>query len=603
MWAHLNHRHPALRPRCQTADSTSSSSTNFRRGNLSGFLNSGSLSSQQQESITRKIALMCALDLKPLSIVQGKGFKMLCNQLNPRYKIPSRQTVAKYLHTLYDGEKVNLIAKVKGQSIAATTDLWTSNAMQGFITLTGHYVSPDWVLETNVLATRVVTERHTGSNIAKEVDNIIKEFEIKSLIALVTDNAANMVGAARDLEVAHINCFSHTLQLAIEDGLKLPQISRTLGSARKLVGHFSRSSLATNALLNKQDSGQKLKLIQDVSTRWNSSFYMIERLLKLRIPVYGVIFDDNITKPADRAILDIRDRFWAVMEDICPVLEPLAEVTELLGKESIPTGSTVHILLNNLISEVMKSNVADSEVVKQLKQKIKSGLVKRYPIDDHGVPKNGITTLVFASLLDPRYKSIIYRQIISPDQQANLLSEILDMMRNQTVNDLEVPGERPEPKKKPKLWDVIKGDLSEGTNFSVEAEFQSYIEQPVTISNPLDWWKQNETRYPRLALLARHYLSIPATSVPSERVFSVAGLTVSKLRSALDPDTVDHIIFLNKNLNHEQGNAKTKTVQVPNQGTSGSTQSTSSSDQDNLESLLENAVAMEVKEEVGTEFQ
>ena len=113
MWAHLNHRHPALRPRCQTADSTSSSSTNFRQGNLSGFLNSGSLSSQQQESITRKIALMCALDLKPLSIVQGKDFKMLCNQLNPRYKILSRQTVAKYLHTLYDEEKVNLIAKVK----------------------------------------------------------------------------------------------------------------------------------------------------------------------------------------------------------------------------------------------------------------------------------------------------------------------------------------------------------------------------------------------------------------------------------------------------------------------------------------------------------
>ena len=83
---------------------------------------------------------------------------------------------------------------------------------------------------------------------------------------------------------------------------------------------------------------------------------------------------------------------------------------------------------------------------------------------------------------------------------------------------------------------------------SVELEFQSYIDQTVTISNPLEWWNFNQGKFPRFKHLAISYLAIPATSIPSERTFSTFGLTVTKLRNSLEPDTVDHIIFLNRNI-------------------------------------------------------
>ena len=74
-------------------------------------------------------------------------------------------------------------------------------------------------------------------------------------------------------------------------------------------------------------------------------------------------------------------------------------------------------------------------------------------------------------------------------------------------------------------------------------------EPPVTPNtNPLHWWKQNSHRFPYLSEVAKRVLCIPATSVPSERIFSKSGLVVNKQRASLKPSNVDMIVFLNKNL-------------------------------------------------------
>ena len=72
-------------------------------------------------------------------------------------------------------------------------------------------------------------------------------------------------------------CFSHTLQLAVHVAMKLPAVSRAIACCN----HFHHSVQSTQILRSKQKSFNhpQHSLIQEVSTRWNSSYYMMERIV------------------------------------------------------------------------------------------------------------------------------------------------------------------------------------------------------------------------------------------------------------------------------------------------------------------------------------
>ena len=65
--------------------------------------------------------------------------------------------------------------------------------------------------------------------------------------------------------------------------------------------------------------------------------------------------------------------------------------------------------------------------------------------------------------------------------------------------------------------------------------------------NPLVWWKERQSVYPTLAQMARRILCIPATSAPSERLFSSAGLTISADRTRMLPEHAESVLFIREN--------------------------------------------------------
>ena len=516
------------------------------------------LSKQKYERINKALAVMCGSDLRPISIVNGRGFQTFVHELNSEYKVPSTNTVVKYMHVVYGELKAEVMEVLAGCSVAITTDMWTSVATRGYITVTAHCIDREWKLISKVVATRPVDERHTGVNIAAHINAIQEEFGMKSVTALVSDNAANMVTAAKEAKLIHVRCFAHTLQLAIHEGIKSATIARVSAAGRRMVTHFHHSALATNALLDEQkrrNPGKKtVHLVQDVVTRWNSTYLMMKRIQDLKLSLFSVLLDDTITKPADRKMLDMTDRDWAVMDDVIPILEPLAEATELLTKEDMPTSSCVFLLLASLL-ESMEANELDSTTAKALKKNISDSLRRRFRVDGNNQPSQESLTEPFmvAAALDPRYKAMNF---LAPEKREIVHDYIIQLMDNLEVPARPVKEEKdempPEPSTKRRLLDALKGDIVDLTGPSqadqtTEHELESYITSPVNVSDPLLWWKVNAAQFPRLSQIAQIYLAIPATEVPSERVFSAAGLTITKLRASLDPSNADELIFIHKN--------------------------------------------------------
>eukprot|EP00981_Chlorochromonas_danica_P008816 scaffold2312_cov165-Ochromonas_danica.AAC.56 len=69
----------------------------------------------------------------------------------------------------------------------------------------------------------------------------------------------------------------------------------------------------------------------------------------------------------------------------------------------------------------------------------------------------------------------------------------------------------------------------------------------VVDEKPLLWWAENAYKYPFLSMIARKMLCIPATSASSERLFSLAGRTITDERSTLGSSLARNLIYLRAN--------------------------------------------------------
>ena len=82
----------------------------------------------------------------------------------------------------------------------------------------------------------------------------------------------------------------------------------------------------------------------------------------------------------------------------------------------------------------------------------------------------------------------------------------------------------------------------------LEREIDLYMTEPFKKIDPCEYWKQNKSTYPALFYCAKILLTIPASSVPSESLFSEAAQQITSYRNRLLPDKVNKIMVIKGNI-------------------------------------------------------
>jgi len=187
------------------------------------------------------------------------------------------------LPKLYDELKEHLKSELNVVNyVAITTDEWTSLANEAYITVTCHFVNKNFELITAVLSTATLATptNHSAANVAESLMQVLSEWGLqKKVVSIVTDNDATMKKACEDMSLKHLPCFAHTINLLVQEILKMEILRPVLTKCKSIVAFIKRSSTTMAKFKVAQNCTDPLTLIQEVPTRWNSAYHMIERIL------------------------------------------------------------------------------------------------------------------------------------------------------------------------------------------------------------------------------------------------------------------------------------------------------------------------------------
>ena len=389
-------------------------------------------------------------------------------------------------------------------------------------------------------------EEHEVNYLNNE-DNVIERESQTQDLFFVRDNGSDITKAfSRIGGYQRFGCAGRHLNLVAQAGFKQVQAAATLVKrCKQVVEHITSSGPATYLLIEYQKEFEMplLKVLQQNNTIWWSILLMMDMILANLNEITKTLV---ATKKSALTLTPI-DR--TNMSAIVTLLRPFKECGELLSSENDVTISLIVPYFNSL-RQHLSPKATDSKLIEDMKSKMLPKLNDRYN-------NQQIKCLTVSTLLDVRHKNDVKHGF---DQLQTLLLNFVGSQNEipategQEIDNLSAIVRRKdksifaykddEVAEDPSVQeDVILCELNSYKNCRFSASEKEKI-------NVLSWWQKNQKEFPHLFQLVRSNLHIPATSVPSERIFSLAGYIVRDRRSRIVSKNVNKAIFLKKNAKH-----------------------------------------------------
>lgn len=171
-------------------------------------------------------------------------------------------------------------------------------------------------------------------------------------------------------------------------------LSNILSKVKAIVTFFKKSARASDILREKT----QLKLIQSVPTRWNSTFFMLQRFIKLSTFLNEALFALSVIDVTAPIPTMVNSSELAILKEVLELLEPWADVTTELGAEKNVTGSKI-IPITYCLRKAISKMEPKTTIACLLKRSLQNSLHNRL----HFVEENRMLSV--STFLDPRFKT------------------------------------------------------------------------------------------------------------------------------------------------------------------------------------------------------
>ncbi len=351
--------------------------------------------SKKAKDITAKIMEFICIDHQPLSVTEDIGFKRLIAHLEPRYKLPRRKYFTDVaLPELYQivYSHINSLLHENLTAVSLTTDIWSSSVSpMSMLSLTAQWITEDFEKRQVILHSQEFPGSHTAEALVAKYKDMLQAWNIpeEKVHVVLRDNAKNIAKAMRDCNLRSVPCMAHTLHLVVHEGvLSQRAIRDAVAICRRIVGHFKHSPQAYSRLgaIQKQLGQSPKRLQQDVDTRWNSTYYMLNSLLEHKHAL--------IAYTADYDIPNLNATQWKLIENMVSILQPFEELTKEISSLKSSVADVIPSV--SALKRLLERESDSDHGVKTSKQTLLEAVVRRFSnIDKEPV-------YVVATVLDPR---------------------------------------------------------------------------------------------------------------------------------------------------------------------------------------------------------
>ena len=333
----------------------------------------------------------------------------------------------------------------------------------------------------------------------------------------------------------------HTFQDYFQD---FTMFSEALVKCSSKASFYNHSTTMKEELFRRQnETGNKENSIeQQVSTRWNSTYMMVESIIKNLDHVNLILSRD-----AKHKNLQLKSNEAEVLEESLEVLKTFFEITNQLSYEKTTTLSLI-IPAFRIINKSVEFSVEDKRLTTGLKKILKlyiDSYIDKYKIFDNSI-------LALATFLNPKYKKFSN----SSEEKKKIFTEMAEKLIRDKISDFkeEMFSQNHKDSNPNKKTTKInrKFQMSDSSEEENELEFNwRAVKKEITSyklefkhSDMIEFWSENKNKYPILFQYFKIYATAPATNTPSKRIFSKTGYQIWDRRNKISPDKVDKIMFL-----------------------------------------------------------